>query len=812
MKTKLLLGIVICLTFSINSQNVWTGNIDDSWANENNWSGNVPEVSDDVLIPSGFTVTIDTPANIRSIEVQGNSILNVTESLIIAVDSEFEQNVTVNWSGGSLEGPGILLNSGTINLSFPSFNLSGSVVLNNPGEIILTNGANIGIGTNCVLNNSGTGTIEFQSPGSEIVGTTLPTTLNNFGTIKIALPLPDDEVAIGNQLINTDGVFQVDSGTLNINTFDANFMGGEFNIAAGATMNWNDPIDAIGVFTGIVFGDLNWQDDLIVTANAVFNFTGNGTITNIGGDLFGGGTLTNLSSINLNSGNLVVREASTIENEGTITLASGADLLINADGIVNNNASGTISLLDADSNIGSLGIADDTRVLNNIGLIQANLPNPSDEASILIKLENNNGQIDVNNGVLNLNYAGIVLTNGVYDIDANGTLNWSLPITIAGTMLGNLDGILNWDGDLIVPTTASFDFTGSGFVNWESNDLDGGGVFTNNIDIVKPAGGSRRIDNGTTLNNNGTLTQQGGGSIAISTNSILNNNSSGVISLEVGNSSLSASGTVPNTINNFGTIQSNVTGSSATISAQLTNSGELNIVQNGLTFIGAGTLTNTASGIIKGNGTLTLTTDPADFVNDGTISPGASPGTLTIVNEYNSSGSSTLQFELNGTDQGIDYDLLVVDGDANLDGNIEVILGFTPSVMDEFIVLTTIGGDTIDQCDLPDTIIVSFGGFDYELDVICRNNNELVLTVTDETLSVTNIDFNNTQIYPNPTVDELTINDDNIIEVMIFDLNGREVYKTNKTNFSISNLSSGVYILKAKNAERQNLTRKIIKH
>ncbi len=813
MKTKLLIGVVICLSISLSAQNVWTGTEDDLWSNENNWSGTVPAASDDVLIPTGFVVTLDTPANIRSIEVQGNSILNVTESLIIAVDSEFEQNVTVNWVSGDLEGPGILLNSGTINLTFPSFDLSGSVVLNNPGEINISNGGNIVINPNCVLNNSGTGIIDFQSAGSEITGSTLPTTLNNFGTIKVSLPMPSDEVAIGCQLINSDGVFQIDSGTLNMNAIDANFMGGEFNVAANATMNWNDPIDAIGVFSGAIIGQLNWLEDFIVASTAVFNFTGSGVITNIGGDLFGGGSLTNLSTINLSAGNLVINEASTLNNDGAINLLNGSDLLINANGTINNSTSGAISLLENDGNIAPLGVVDDTRVLNNEGLLQINLLDTSDEVSISIKLNNNDGQIDVNNGRLSLNYGGITLTDGAYNIDANGVLNWSFPITLTGNMTGVLDGVLNWDADLIVPTNGAFDFTGNGLINWESSDLDGGGVFTNENTIVKSTGGTKRIDNGTTMNNNGTLEMPIGGRISITTNSTLNNNASGIVVFEASTSGFNAIGATPNNVNNFGLMQSNVASGNAFISAQVVNSGVVDIMQNGLTFDGAGSLTNNASGVIKGNGTLTLTSDPADFINNGTFSPGASPGTLTVINEFNSSASSSLEIELNGTDQGVDYDLLFVDGDANLDGVLVVSLGFNPMVNDEFVVLSTSGGgDTINQCDLPNTVNASFGGFDYTFDVACRNGNELVLTVTDETLSTVDIEFNDTVIYPNPTVGSLTINNDHIIDVRLFDLNGREVYRTNRSQFSIASLTSGMYVLRALNADGQQLTKKIIKH
>ncbi|MGV6831806.1 MAG: T9SS type A sorting domain-containing protein [bacterium] len=813
MKTKLLLSIAICVSAILNSQNVWTGTQDDLWSNENNWSGNVPDNSDDVLIPPGFVVTIDTPATILSIEVQGNSTLNVTETITIQNPSEFEDNVVVNWVSGDLIGPGILLNSGTINLTFPSFDLGGSTVLNNPGVINLSSGANIFIGVNCVLNNSGTGVIDFKEAGSDITGSTLPNTLNNFGTIKTSMPDPMDTAFIGCQLINTDGVFQIDSGIMNINTIDANFMNGQYNVAANATLNWNDAIDISGVLTGNVQGALNWVDDLNVATTAVFNFTGTNAITNIGGDLYGGGTLTNLSTINLETGNLVVHDGSTINNEGTISLTNGSDLLINSNGIVNNTSSGIVSFLSDGGNIANQGIANDTRILNNEGLIQVSLPNASDEASVLIKLNNNDGQIDVNNGTLNLNYSGITLTNGDYNIGVNGILNWSFPITLSGTMSGVLDGVLNWDADLIVPSSGSFNFSGNGFINWESSDLNGGGTFTNKNQIIKPAGGARRIDNASIFNNNGTVSLQGGGSIAVTTNSILNNNAEGVISLEIGNSSLVALGALPNTINNFGTIESNVTGSAAVISAQLINSGVLDIKQNGLVFNGAGSLTNSTTGMIKGNGSLTLTSDPADFINNGVIAPGASPGNLTIVNEYSSSSSATLQVELNGNDQGVDYDLLTVDGDASLEGGIDIILGFAPNINDEFIVLDTAGpGDSIDLCDLPASASASFGGTNYEFSIACRNGNEVVLTVTNETLSLDDLNSTSFNLYPNPTSSTVTVSGGGISQVVVYDINARRVLTSNSSIIDFTLFENGVYFLKILDTNNRSVIKKLIKN
>ena len=104
MKKLLLVFNLLFCSLSLISQNVWTGGGDDAnWSNADNWSGNVPN-NEDVRIPTGFTVTLDTPASILSIKLEGNSTLNVTESLEIFNPSEFESNTVVNWSGGDLDG------------------------------------------------------------------------------------------------------------------------------------------------------------------------------------------------------------------------------------------------------------------------------------------------------------------------------------------------------------------------------------------------------------------------------------------------------------------------------------------------------------------------------------------------------------------------------------------------------------------------------------------------------------------------------------------------------------------------------------
>ena len=169
--------------------------------------------------------------------------------------------------------------------------------------------------------------------------------------------------------------------------------------------------------------------------------------------------------------------------------------------------------------------------------------------------------------------------------------------------------------------------------------------------------------------------------------------------------------------------------------------------------------------------------------------------------------------ELNGNDQGVDYDLLTVDGDASLEGGIDIILGFAPNINDEFIVLDTSGpGDSIDLCDLPASASASFGGTNYEFSIACRNGNEVVLTVTNETLSLDDLDTTSFNLYPNPSKNLITVTGITVTDIKVYDLNGRFVAYSKSNSLSIKNLNNGVYILKISNSRGEPIIRKVIKH
>jgi T5SS/PEP-CTERM-associated repeat protein len=100
-------------------------------------------------------------------------------------------------------------------------------------------------------------------------------------------------------------------------------------------------------------------------------------------------------------------------------------------------------------------------------------------------------------------------------------------------------------------------------------------------------------------------------------------------------------------------------------------------------------------GVIRGVGTLTVDQAQRFINNGGTISPGLSPGTLTIQGSYEQRFDGTLLIEIGGTNSGA-HDQFVITGDAELDGNVtfRFISGFAPKTGDrvDFLNVPTISG------------------------------------------------------------------------------------------------------------------------
>jgi len=146
--------------------------------------------------------------------------------------------------------------------------------------------------------------------------------------------------------------------------------------------------------------------------------------------------------------------------------------------------------------------------------------------------------------------------------------------------------------------------------------------------------------------------------------------------------------------------------------ARLTFNNALNLNGNTLTKTGAGTLAinnaltsaggtlNCDEGVCSGSGTI-----GGDVNNNGTVSPGNSPGVMEMAGNFTQHEDGTLLIELAGTTSGTEHDVFSVGGIARLQGRLEISLldGFQPQVGDSFDILNlaVLNGE-FDDISLPE--------------------------------------------------------------------------------------------------------------
>lgn len=114
---------------------------------------------------------------------------------------------------------------------------------------------------------------------------------------------------------------------------------------------------------------------------------------------------------------------------------------------------------------------------------------------------------------------------------------------------------------------------------------------------------------------------------------------------------------------------------------------------------------NRLGGLVRGTGTIDVSTDANTFINEGTLAPDtATPPSLdvlSVIGDFQQTTTGTFQVDLVGTTAG-QFDTLSVTGDALLGGELElnlVDLGgglLTPQLGDTFVIVATNGtGNTI---------------------------------------------------------------------------------------------------------------------
>ena len=98
------------------------------------------------------------------------------------------------------------------------------------------------------------------------------------------------------------------------------------------------------------------------------------------------------------------------------------------------------------------------------------------------------------------------------------------------------------------------------------------------------------------------------------------------------------------------------------------------------------------TGELNGSGTVS-----GLVTNSGLVSPGFSPGALTVDGDYVQTEAGTLRIEIDGSasEAGTDFDLLAVNGNASFDGTLEItaLEGFTGDLGQTFAPITYESGE-----------------------------------------------------------------------------------------------------------------------
>jgi len=132
--------------------------------------------------------------------------------------------------------------------------------------------------------------------------------------------------------------------------------------------------------------------------------------------------------------------------------------------------------------------------------------------------------------------------------------------------------------------------------------------------------------------------------------------------------------------------------------------GSVTTISGSLTIDFSGTATGSVSVPANTSFVGTGTVD-GNLMNAGSVSPGTSPGTITLDGDYTQESTGTLEIEIGGTTPGTEYDQLIVTGTATMAGtlNVNLIAEFLPQLGDSFTILpygTRSGGFT--TINLPD--------------------------------------------------------------------------------------------------------------
>lgn len=200
-------------------------------------------------------------------------------------------------------------------------------------------------------------------------------------------------------------------------------------------------------------------------------------------------------------------------------------------------------------------------------------------------------------------------------------------------------------------------------------------------------------------------------------------------------------------------------------------------------------------GTYSGSGTFQF---PAGYVLEGEVSPGSSPGVLTIAGNLTTGTNTTFNIEIDGPTVGTEYDRLLVQNNADISGEFNIILGYLPPSDAIFEIVTS---TSLTVTDIPETVEAEYGG-NFVIFSVEIKDESIYLLGPDATLGIDQVaTLEVLNIYPNPAIDAINIKSQTLIngEWRLINQLGQVVnngnFKSTHTKINTHGLTPGLYFL-----------------
>ncbi len=568
--------------------------------------------------------------------------------------------------------------------------------------------------------------------------------------------------------------------------------------------NWSPP-----EIPGAVFGEVNIPNGMTVTneGTIVFNF----------GGIVGGGTIINNNSFTFLGQGIAsksLNNISFINNAMVHNDVPGIGTLLLGGSTITNASSGTIIF----NGVGMTSNSSADKIINNGGIIRSIHPS---SLVLNVIIQNNNGTIDVQAGDLYLAVGNQnnfnLLQDGTYNVAQNASL-WVGDYTLQGTFTGQIDGDFGLVGNganiITLSGTLTNELGGNG-ITFYFGGITGGGTLVNNtkFNITNDGGGLGKSFNNIDIINNGefnSVLSNNNTGWGLFDDSQITNTTTGIMNIGLG----FVGNTGTETLLNNGTI---IITNDVGIGVNFTNSGLFNYGSSNVTFaIGSIQLNNTIDGTILGTGQLDLNFNTS-FTNNGIVTSGPGANKIFIYNGFRQDANARLVVDINGNAPETEYDVIQADngGAFDMNGTIEVNLGFAPAMGDEFTVLFSVNRAVI--CGLPATVMGRYDYHNYTFDVICAGNS-VTLKVSNIVLGTEENNLSSLALYPNPSNGQFTLDfgrEFTDVSVHIYNMLGQvitsEKFTKAKEIVQQINSSAGIYFVKV-STEGVSKTLKLIKN